>query len=129
MPPKAATQLDVEQKRGWFRSIVDRAFDGNLSEAARILQMSVSTTHQYYTQGPRRMSNAMVLKLVSADVWLNRYERTLDELREVKAAAGKLHDSLMDALYVECEQCNRQDQGHGKRPATSSHGRCRRNSV
>ena len=46
-----------------FQEAIDWGFDGNLSLAARVLNMPFSTVQQYYQRGPRRVSPAVVKKI------------------------------------------------------------------
>ena len=60
MPPKAAPKKRLALLRRRFRELIEWAFDGNLSLAARALEMPVSTVHKYYKEGPRRLSASAV---------------------------------------------------------------------
>ena len=57
MPPRAVPKKRVALMRRRFRDLIDWAFDGNLSLAARALRMPVSTVQKYYQEGPRRISS------------------------------------------------------------------------
>jgi hypothetical protein len=46
-----------------FREIVDEAFDGNFSMASRELEMPLSTVHQYYQKGPRRIDARVAARI------------------------------------------------------------------
>ena len=65
MPPKPLTKAKQAQLRRRFRLLVDESFDGNITLAARVLKMPVSTVHQYYQQGPRRFGAAAVRRIES----------------------------------------------------------------
>ncbi|MSR07277.1 MAG: hypothetical protein EXR93_09470 [Gemmatimonadetes bacterium] len=65
MPPKPLPPGSAARLKRRFRLIIDEAFDGNLSMAARELGIPVSTVHKYYQTGPRRL-DARVAQRIEA---------------------------------------------------------------
>ena len=63
MSPKPRRSRELVQLRERFRAIVDWCFDENLSLAARVLEMPVSTVQKHYQQGPRRLSAHVVRRI------------------------------------------------------------------
>ena len=59
--PVPAELVTARMKR--FQLLVDLAFDGNFSLAARELQMPESTVRQYYRQGPRRVDAGVAMRV------------------------------------------------------------------
>ena len=63
MPPRAVPKKRVALLRRRFRELVEWSFNGNLSLAARALQMPVSTVQKYYQEGPRRISKEVLKRI------------------------------------------------------------------
>ena len=72
--------------------MVDEAFDGNFSLAARQLKMPVSTVHQYYRKGPRRYDAQVVQRMAemlrTTPEWLFAGKGRGDELSADEVGVG-----------------------------------------
>ncbi len=75
MPTQRIPKELQEQAKQRFREIVDWAFDGNLSMAARVLEMPFSTVRHYYEFGPRRVNHSAIQRMDS--VLGRRVDQTL----------------------------------------------------
>ena len=63
MPRKPLPKKKLAKLKRRFRELVDWAFNGNLSLAARMLEMPFSTVQQYYQKGPRRIDGKVVTRV------------------------------------------------------------------